>query len=140
MKDSVIARGTIFLHSALSLSCLLLLFMLIDLHKNLTQILFLQLVELKNGETYNGHMVQCDSWMNVHIKEVICTSKVSPANFTIAACALFSSKATHLFCSLGPLKHFQFKATQYIACGLSRKVTGSGGCQRHILGATLSNI
>lgn len=36
----------------------------------------LQLVELKNGETYNGHMVQCDSWMNVHLREVICTSKV----------------------------------------------------------------
>ena len=34
-----------------------------------------QLVELKNGETYNGHMVQCDSWMNVHLREVICTSK-----------------------------------------------------------------
>ena len=38
--------------------------------------LVLQLVELKNGETYNGHMVQCDSWMNVHLREVICTSKV----------------------------------------------------------------
>ncbi|PRW57070.1 putative U6 snRNA-associated Sm LSm4 [Chlorella sorokiniana] len=33
------------------------------------------LVELKNGETYNGHMVQCDTWMNIHLREVICTSK-----------------------------------------------------------------
>lgn len=33
------------------------------------------LVELKNGETYNGHLVQCDSWMNMHLREVICTSK-----------------------------------------------------------------
>eukprot|EP00205_Picochlorum_sp_RCC944_P000626 CAMPEP_0182606706 /NCGR_PEP_ID=MMETSP1330-20130603/1522_1 /TAXON_ID=464278 /ORGANISM="Picochlorum sp., Strain RCC944" /LENGTH=100 /DNA_ID=CAMNT_0024825115 /DNA_START=95 /DNA_END=393 /DNA_ORIENTATION=+ len=33
------------------------------------------LVELKSGETYNGHLVQCDSWMNMHLKEVICTSK-----------------------------------------------------------------
>lgn len=39
----------------------------------------MQLVELKSGETYNGHMVQCDSWMNVHLREVICTSKVSSA-------------------------------------------------------------
>ena len=39
----------------------------------------MQLVELKSGETYNGHMVQCDSWMNVHLREVICTSKVSHA-------------------------------------------------------------
>lgn len=35
----------------------------------------MQLVELKNGETYNGHLVACDSWMNVHLREVICTSK-----------------------------------------------------------------
>jgi U6 snRNA-associated Sm-like protein LSm4 len=25
----------------------------------------LQLVELKNGETYNGHLVSCDNWMNI---------------------------------------------------------------------------
>ena len=31
---------------------------------------YLQLVELKSGETYNGHLVQCDSWMNMHLKEV----------------------------------------------------------------------
>ena len=24
-----------------------------------------QLVELKNGETYNGHLVSCDNWMNI---------------------------------------------------------------------------
>jgi small nuclear ribonucleoprotein (snRNP)-like protein len=33
-------------------------------------------VELKNGETYNGHVVNVDSWMNIHLREVICTSKV----------------------------------------------------------------
>ncbi|KAG1667061.1 hypothetical protein FOA52_000424 [Chlamydomonas sp. UWO 241] len=33
------------------------------------------LVELKNGETYNGHLVLCDTWMNIHMREVICTSK-----------------------------------------------------------------
>ena len=35
----------------------------------------LQLVELKNGEAYNGKMDSCDTWMNIHLKEVICTSK-----------------------------------------------------------------
>lgn len=38
--------------------------------------LFFQLVELKNGETYNGHLVSCDNWMNINLREVICTSKV----------------------------------------------------------------
>ncbi|XP_073113982.1 probable U6 snRNA-associated Sm-like protein LSm4 isoform X3 [Elaeis guineensis] len=33
------------------------------------------LVELKNGEAYNGHLVNCDTWMNIHLREVICTSK-----------------------------------------------------------------
>lgn len=36
-----------------------------------------QLVELKNGETYNGHLVSCDTWMNINLREVICTSRVS---------------------------------------------------------------
>ena len=38
-------------------------------------------IELKNGnlvitigETYNGHLVNCDSWMNIILTEVICTS------------------------------------------------------------------
>lgn len=33
------------------------------------------LVELKNGETYNGYLLQCDTWMNLHLSEVIFTSK-----------------------------------------------------------------
>jgi U6 snRNA-associated Sm-like protein LSm4 len=44
----------------------------------------MQLVELKNGETYNGHLVNCDTWMNIHLREVICTSKVGMLFMTIA--------------------------------------------------------
>eukprot|EP00892_Ulva_mutabilis_P002159 jgi/Ulvmu1/11944/UM082_0023.1 len=33
------------------------------------------LVELKNGEAYNGKMEACDTWMNMHLREVICTAK-----------------------------------------------------------------
>jgi U6 snRNA-associated Sm-like protein LSm4 len=32
------------------------------------------LVELKNGETLNGHLVSCDTWMNLTLKEVVQTS------------------------------------------------------------------
>ena len=35
------------------------------------------LIELKNGETYNGMLIACDSWMNVHLRDAICTSKVN---------------------------------------------------------------
>lgn len=34
-----------------------------------------QLVELKNGETYNGELVACDNWMNISLRGVICTSR-----------------------------------------------------------------
>lgn len=36
------------------------------------------LVELKNGETLNGHLVNCDTWMNLTLKEVVQTSPVRP--------------------------------------------------------------
>ncbi|KAK3946590.1 hypothetical protein QBC32DRAFT_140348 [Pseudoneurospora amorphoporcata] len=32
------------------------------------------LVELKNGETLNGHLIQCDTWMNLTLREVVQTS------------------------------------------------------------------
>uniref|UniRef100_A0A5F9DLP2 Sm domain-containing protein n=1 Tax=Oryctolagus cuniculus TaxID=9986 RepID=A0A5F9DLP2_RABIT len=35
----------------------------------------IQLVELKNRETYNGLLVSCDNWMNISLREVICTSR-----------------------------------------------------------------
>jgi U6 snRNA-associated Sm-like protein LSm4 len=33
------------------------------------------LVELKNGETYNGHLVSCDNYMNVNLSDVTVTSR-----------------------------------------------------------------
>ena len=32
------------------------------------------LVELKNGETLNGHLVNCDTYMNLTLKEVVQTN------------------------------------------------------------------
>jgi len=37
------------------------------------------LVELKSGETLNGHLIQCDTWMNLTLREVVQTSPVRPA-------------------------------------------------------------
>lgn len=34
------------------------------------------LIELKNGDTYNGRLVSCNAFMNICLKDVICTSKV----------------------------------------------------------------
>ena len=44
----------------------------------------MQLVELKSGETYNGNLEKCDNWMNLNLREVICTSRVrSPPHHDI---------------------------------------------------------
>ena len=32
------------------------------------------LVELKDGVTLNGHLINCDTWMNLTLKEVVQTS------------------------------------------------------------------
>lgn len=43
------------------------------------------LVELKNGETLNGHLVMCDTWMNLTLKEVVQTSPVrGPSSTNLA--------------------------------------------------------
>lgn len=38
------------------------------------------LVELKSGETLNGHLVLCDTWMNLTLREVVQTSPVRNTN------------------------------------------------------------
>lgn len=35
------------------------------------------MVEVKTGETYNGTLINCDVWMNLHLVDVIQTSAVS---------------------------------------------------------------
>ena len=54
------------------------------------------LVELKNGETYNGHLVSCDTWMNVHLREVICTSKDGDRFWRMANCRAGQHDQVHL--------------------------------------------
>lgn len=38
--------------------------------------LYVQLVELKNSETFNGHLVACDNYMNITLRDVYQTSPV----------------------------------------------------------------
>ncbi|XP_063678148.1 uncharacterized protein LOC134814074 [Bolinopsis microptera] len=44
------------------------------------------LIELKNGETYNGNLVKCDTWMNIYLRDVICTSKDGDQFWKIPEC------------------------------------------------------
>ncbi|CAK9196815.1 unnamed protein product [Sphagnum troendelagicum] len=59
--------------------------------------MFDQLVELKNGETYNGHLVNCDTWMNIHLREVICTSKDGDHFWRMPECYIRGNTIKHLW-------------------------------------------
>lgn len=54
------------------------------------------LVELKNGETYNGHLVSCDNWMNVNLREVICTSRDGDHFWKMPECYIRGSTIKYL--------------------------------------------
>ncbi|ELU05001.1 hypothetical protein CAPTEDRAFT_200433 [Capitella teleta] len=54
------------------------------------------LVELKNGETYNGHLVSCDNWMNINMREVICTSRDGDRFWRMPECYVRGSTIKYL--------------------------------------------
>jgi U6 snRNA-associated Sm-like protein LSm4 len=51
---------------------------------------------LKNGETYNGHLVSCDTWMNINLREVICTSKDGDKFWKMPECYIRGSTIKYL--------------------------------------------
>ncbi|XP_067625254.1 uncharacterized protein [Eurosta solidaginis] len=64
--------------------------------KNVWVPITLKLVELKNGETYNGHLVSCDSWMNINLRDVICTSKDGDRFWRMPECYVRGSTIKYL--------------------------------------------
>ncbi|XP_050714050.1 U6 snRNA-associated Sm-like protein LSm4 isoform X1 [Eriocheir sinensis] len=54
------------------------------------------LVELKNGETYNGNLVSCDNWMNINLKDVICTSRDGDKFWRMPECYIRGSTIKYL--------------------------------------------
>ncbi|KAL1305488.1 hypothetical protein AAFC00_002363 [Neodothiora populina] len=54
------------------------------------------LVELKNGETLNGHLVNCDTYMNLTLKEVIQTSPDGDKFFRLPECYIRGNNIKYL--------------------------------------------
>lgn len=44
------------------------------------------LVETKSGETFNGTLIKCDAWMNIHLDKVIVTSAAGDAFYELPEC------------------------------------------------------
>ena len=53
--------------------------------------IFSQLVELKNGETFNGHLVNCDNFMNITLREVYQTSADGDRFWKVKECYIRGS-------------------------------------------------
>eukprot|EP00633_Aureoumbra_lagunensis_P007601 CAMPEP_0197316048 /NCGR_PEP_ID=MMETSP0891-20130614/40700_1 /TAXON_ID=44058 ORGANISM="Aureoumbra lagunensis, Strain CCMP1510" /NCGR_SAMPLE_ID=MMETSP0891 /ASSEMBLY_ACC=CAM_ASM_000534 /LENGTH=156 /DNA_ID=CAMNT_0042805321 /DNA_START=46 /DNA_END=517 /DNA_ORIENTATION=- len=54
------------------------------------------LIELKNGDTYNGRLVSSDSWMNINLQDVICTSREGDRFWELKECYIRGSAIKYL--------------------------------------------
>jgi len=54
------------------------------------------LVELKSGETLNGHLVNCDAWMNLTLKEVVQTNTDGTRFFRLPECYVRGNNIKYL--------------------------------------------
>ncbi|XP_013188995.1 U6 snRNA-associated Sm-like protein LSm4 [Amyelois transitella] len=86
------------------------------------------LVELKNGETYNGHLVSCDNWMNINLREVICTSRDGDKFWRMPECYIRGSTIKYLRIPDEVIDMVK-EETQVKARGRSEMSKGRGGGQ-----------
>ncbi|KAK7466290.1 RNA processing protein [Stygiomarasmius scandens] len=54
------------------------------------------LVELKNGETFNGHLVNCDNFMNITLREVYQTNPDGDRFWKLKECYVRGSTIKYL--------------------------------------------
>lgn len=65
----------------------------------------IQLVELKSGDTFNGHLVNCDSFMNITLREVYQTSADADRFWKLKECYIRGSTVSVRFL----LYHFRLR-------------------------------
>ncbi|KAL7555183.1 hypothetical protein ACHAWF_018832, partial [Thalassiosira exigua] len=54
------------------------------------------LVELKSGTTYNGRLASCDAYMNLNLRDVVCTSKDGDRFWKLNECYVRGSSVKYL--------------------------------------------
>ena len=54
------------------------------------------LVELKNGDTYNGRLLSCDTFMNLNLTDVICTAADGERFWKLPTCYIRGSAIKYL--------------------------------------------
>lgn len=85
------------------------------------------LVELKNGETFNGHLVNCDNFMNITLREVYQTNPDGDRFWKLKECYIRGSTIKYLRVPdtlLDAVKDEQNRARE---AGRSARGGGGGG-------------
>lgn len=72
------------------------------------------LVELKNGETLNGHLVTCDNWMNLILREVVQTSPEGDRFFRLPEVYIRGNNVSCLTRLLAPTHEPKLTTTRQI--------------------------
>lgn len=54
------------------------------------------MVELKNGETFNGHLTACDNWMNLTLREALQTSASGERFWKLPECYIRGNTIKYL--------------------------------------------
>eukprot|EP00971_Amphidinium_carterae_P236261 4688669-Amphidinium_carterae.1 len=54
------------------------------------------MVELKNGETYSGVLASCDGFMNLHMRDIVCTSRDGERFWKIPECHVRGNSIKYL--------------------------------------------
>eukprot|EP01071_Lankesteria_metandrocarpae_P007639 Lankesteria_metandrocarpae@DN4737_c0_g2_i1.p4 len=54
------------------------------------------MVELKNGETYSGMLAECDRFMNLHLRDVVCTSGDAEKFWKLSDCYIRGNHLKYL--------------------------------------------
>merc|ERR1719473_2491694 len=54
------------------------------------------MVELKNGETYSGVLASCDGFMNLHMRDIVCTSRDGERFWKIPECFVRGNSVKYL--------------------------------------------
>ncbi|SBT71178.1 U6 snRNA-associated Sm-like protein LSm4, putative [Plasmodium malariae] len=84
------------------------------------------MVELKNGETYSGFLVFCDRFMNLHMKNIICTSKDGDRFWKISECYVRGNSVKYIRVQDQAIEQAIEETTEQKARNLGRGRGGRG--------------
>ncbi|KAI0821192.1 hypothetical protein BC629DRAFT_1578878 [Irpex lacteus] len=88
------------------------------------------LVELKNGETYNGHLTACDNFMNITLRDVYQTNAEADKFWKLKECYIRGSTIKYLRVPdtlLDAVKEEQNRAREAGRSARGAHVGGPGG-------------